>query len=74
MISAVKNQMSNYDKAQEYLKNQIKQPENLADLKRNANFKLRQVELARAHGDLEMASILAYEHQQIIRDIKSYYK
>lgn len=74
MISAVKNQMSNYDKTQEYLKNQIKQPKNLADLKRNANIKLRQVQLARQQGDLEVAAILAYEHQQIINDINNYCK
>lgn len=64
----------NYDKAQEYLKNQIKQPKNLADLKRNANIKLRQVQLARNQGDIETAAILAYEYQQIIQDINNYYK
>lgn len=65
---------SNYDRMQQYLSNQIKQPQNLTDLKRNANLKMRQVELARANGDLELASILAYEHQQIIQDINNYYK
>ncbi len=64
----------NYDKTQEYLKSQIKQPKSLADLKRNANLKLRQVQLARAQGNLEVAAILAYEHQQIIQDINNYYK
>ena len=62
----------NYAKAQQYLKNQIKQPQNLADLKRNANIKLRQLELARAKGDFEIASILAYEYQRIVQDINSY--
>ena len=65
---------SNYDRMQQYLSNQIKQPQNLTDLKRNANLKMRQVELARTNGDLELASILAYEHQQIIQDINNYYK
>lgn len=64
----------NYAKTQEYLKSQIKQPKSLADLKRNANLKLRQVQLARAQGNLEVAAILAYEHQQIIQDINNYYK
>lgn len=64
----------NYDKAQQYLKSQIKQPKNLADLKRNANLKLRQVQLARAKGDLEVAAVLAYEYQQIIQDIYNYGK
>lgn len=64
----------NYDNAQAYLKNQIKQPKNLADLKRNANIKLRQVQLARNQGDIEKAAILAYEYQQIIQDINHYYK
>lgn len=64
----------NYDKTQQYLKSQIKQPRSLADLKRNANLKLRQVQLARAQGDLEIAAILAYEHQQIIQDINTYGK
>lgn len=64
----------NYDKTQQYLKSQIKQPHSLADLKRNANLKLRQVQLARAQGDLEIAAILAYEHQQIIQDINNYGK
>ncbi len=63
-----------YDNAQAYLKNQIKQPKNLADLKRNANIKLRQVQLARNQGDIETAAILAYEYQQIIQDINNYYK
>lgn len=63
-----------YDNAQVYLKNQIKQPKNLADLKRNANIKLRQVQLARNQGDIETAAILAYEYQQIIQDINNYYK
>lgn len=72
MSGAIQN--FNYDKAQQYLSNQIKQPQNLADLKRNANLKMRQVELARANGDLELASILAYEHQRIIQNINNYYK
>lgn len=73
MVDSIQN--SNYNRAQQYLSNQIKpQAENLADLKRNANLKMRQVELARANGDLELASILAYEHQQIIQDINNYYK
>lgn len=72
MVDSIQN--SNYDRAQQYLRNQIKQPKNLADLKRNANLKMRQVELARSNGDLELASILAYEHQQIIQDINNYYK
>ena len=63
-----------YNEAQAYLKNQIKQPKNLADLKRNANIKLRQVQLARNQGDIETAAILAYEYQQIIQDINNYYK
>lgn len=63
-----------YDNAQAYLKNQIKQPKNLADLKCNANIKLRQVQLARNQGDIETAAILAYEYQQIIQDINNYYK
>ena len=66
--------LPNYDKVQQYLSNQIKQPENLHDLKRNANLKAHQAELARANGDLELASILAYEHQRIIQDINNYYK
>lgn len=66
-------QTTNYDKTQMYLKSQIKQPKNLNDLKRNANIKARQVQLARANGDLETAAILAYEHQQIIQDINNYY-
>ncbi len=74
MVNSVQNNSSNYERAQQYLSNQIKQPQNLADLKRNANIKLRQVELARANGDLELASILAYEHQRIIQDINNYYK
>lgn len=74
MVNSVQNNMSNYDRAQQYLSNQINQPQNLADLKRNANIKMRQVQLARANGDLELASILAYEHQQIINDINNYYK
>ena len=60
---------------QQYLSNQIKpQAENLADLKRNANLKLKQVQLARANGDLALAAQLAYEHQMIIQDINNYYK
>lgn len=66
--------IQNYDKTQQYLKSQIKQPRNLADLKRNANLKLRQVQLARLHGDFEVAAILAYELQQIVQDINNYYK
>ncbi len=62
-----------YDRAQKYLSDQIKQPKSLADLKRNANLKFRQVQLARAQGDLELAAILAYEHQRIIQDINNYY-
>ena len=72
MVNSIQN--FNYDKAQQYLSNQIKQPQNLADLKRNANLKMRQVQLARANGDFELASILAYEHQQIVQDINNYYK
>lgn len=72
MVESVKS--SNYDRTQQYLSNQIKQPKNLADLKRNANLKMRQVELARENGDIELASILAYEHQRIIQDINNYYK
>ena len=64
----------NYDTAQQYLSNQIKQPKNLTDLKRNANLKLQQVQLARKQGDIEMAAILAYEYQRIIQDINNYYK
>lgn len=71
MVDAI--QTTNYDKIQMYLKSQIKQPKNLNDLKRNANIKARQVQLARANGDLETAAILAYEHQQIIQDINNYY-
>lgn len=71
MVDAI--QTTNYDKTQMYLKSQIKQPKNLNDLKRNANIKARQVQLARANGDLETAAILAYEHQQIIQDINNYY-
>ncbi len=71
MVDAI--QTTNYDKTQMYLKSQIKQPTNLNDLKRNANIKARQVQLARANGDLETAAILAYEHQQIIQDINNYY-
>ena len=63
-----------YNEAQAYLKNQIKQPKNLTDLKRNANIKLRQVQLARNQGDIEIAAILAYEYKQIIQDINNYYK
>ncbi len=63
-----------YDNAQEILSNQIKQPKDLADLKRNANIKMRQVQLARSQGDLELAATLAYEHQRIIQDINNYYK
>ena len=63
-----------YDETQAYFKNQIKQPKNLADLKRNANIKLYQVKLARNQGDIETAAILAYEYQQIIQDINNYYK
>lgn len=63
-----------YNEAQVYLKNQIKQPKNLTDLKRNANIKLRQVQLARNQGDIETAAILAYEYQRIIQDINNYYK
>lgn len=70
MVDKVQN--NNYNKAQEYLHNQIKQPQNLVDLKRNANIKLRQVELARANGDMERAAILAYEYQRIINDINSF--
>lgn len=70
MIDSIQN--SNYDRAQQYLSNQIKpQAENLTDLKRNANLKLRQVELARKNGDLELAAVLAYEHQQIVQDINN---
>lgn len=66
------NNVSNrdYDKIQQFLKSQIKQPQNLADLKRNANLKFQQLQLARAQGDLEIAAILAYEYQQIIQDIQ----
>lgn len=74
MVKNIQNNISNYDMAQQYLCNQIKQPKNIADLKRNANLKMRQVELARANADLELASILAYEHQLIIQDINNYYK
>jgi hypothetical protein len=59
---------------QQYLHDQIREPKNLADLKRNANIKYRQVQLARNQGDFELASVLAYEHQQIINDINNYYK
>ncbi len=64
----------NYDKIQQYLKSQIKQPNSLADLKRNANLKLRQLQLARQQGDMEVAAILAYEHQQIVQDMNNYNK
>ncbi len=64
----------NYSYVQDYLSSQIKQPKNLADLKRNANFKRCQLELARENGDLEKASILAYEYERIMRDINNYYK
>lgn len=66
------NNVSNrdYDKIQQFLKNQIKQPQNLAGLKRNANLKFQQLQLARAQGDLEIAAILTYEYQQIIQDIQ----
>ena len=64
----------NYDKAQQYLKSQIIQPHSLADLKRNANLKLRQLQLARQQGDMEVAAILGYEHQQIVQDIDNYDK
>ncbi len=63
-----------YDKIQQFLKSQIKQPQNLADLKRNANLKLQQIQLAQSQGDLEVAAILAYEYQQIILDINNYAK
>ena len=63
----------NYSYVQDYLSSQIKQPKNLADLKRNANFKRCQLELARENGDLEKASILAYEYEIIMRDINNYY-
>lgn len=73
MVDFIQN--FNYNRAQQYFSNQIKpQAENLADLKRNANLKMRQVELARANNDLELASVLAYEHQQIIQDINNYNK
>jgi|GEM_PF-3000975 hypothetical protein len=74
MVDSVKNNISHYDMAQQYLKSQINQPKDLADLKRNANIKLRQVQLARAQGDLEVAAVLAYEHQQIVNDINNYYR
>lgn len=74
MVNSVQNNMSNYDRTQQYLSNQIKQPQNLADLKRNANLKMRQLELARQNGDLDLASRLAYEHQQILQDINNYDK
>lgn len=74
MVNSVQNNMSNYDRTQQYLSNQIKQPQNLADLKRNANLKKRQLELARQNGDLDLASRLAYELQQILQDINNYYK
>ncbi len=64
---------NNYLYAQEYLASEIKQPQNLVDLKRNANLKFCQLELARAKGDLEMASILAYEYERILQDINNYY-
>lgn len=73
MIDSIQN--SNYDRVQQYLSNQIKpQAENLTDLKRNANLKLCQVELARKKGDFNLASKLAYEHQQIVQDINNYNK
>lgn len=62
----------NYNQAQNYLSEQIKQPKNLADLRRNANLKMRQVQLARSQGDLELAAVLAYEHSRILNDIKNY--
>lgn len=74
MVNKVQNNSSNYQKAQTYLSNQITQPRNLADLKRNANIKYRQVQLARSQGDLDLAATLAYEHQMIIQDINNYYK
>lgn len=74
MPNKVQNNNVNYNMAQEYLSNQIKEPKNLADLKRNANLKYRQVQLARANGDLELAATLAYEHQRILQDINNYYK
>ena len=43
MVDSVKNNISHYDMAQQYLKSQINQPKDLADLKRNANIKLRQI-------------------------------
>lgn len=72
MIDSIQN--SNYDRAQQYFSNQIKQPQNLADLKRNANLKMRQLEFARQNGDLDLASRLAYEYQQILQDINNYDK
>ena len=64
----------NYSYIQDYLSSQIKQPKDLTDLKRNANLKRSQLELARANGDLEKASILAYEYERILQDIDNYYK
>lgn len=74
MFNKIQNNMPNYNTVQEYLSSQIKQPQNLADLKRNANIKMRQVQLARVQGDSELASILAYEYQQIVNDVNNYYK
>lgn len=64
----------NYSYTQDYLASQIQQPKNLTDLKRNANLKLSQLKLARTNGDIEKASILAYEYERILQDIDNYYK
>lgn len=73
MLNTKKNNF-NYQKTQQCLSEQIVQPKNLTDLKRNANLKMRQVQLARENGDFELASVLAYEHQRILQDINNYYK
>lgn len=63
-----------YSQLQQNLSNQINQPKDLNDLKRNANLKYTQLQMARAQGDFDLASNLAYEHQRILQDIKNYYR
>lgn len=63
-----------YNQLQQNLSGQIKQPHDLNDLKRNANLKYTQLQMARAQGDFELAANLAYEHQRILQDINNYYK
>lgn len=60
-----------YNKQQEALAKQIKMPNGVDDLKANARIKAKQIRLAKANGDIELAQILQGELNKINGEIKA---